>query len=81
MQEIAMVTHYFSNIGVAVIKLSDTLKVGDTIQFKGTTTEFDQEIESMQVDHENITEAKKGDEVGLKVKEKVRVGDKVLKKE
>ncbi|MFH1896345.1 MAG: translation elongation factor-like protein [bacterium] len=81
MQEIAKVTHYFSNIGVAVIKLSKALKVGDTIQFKGATTDFEQEIESMQVDHENIPEAKKGDEVGLKVKEKVRVGDKVLKKE
>jgi translation elongation factor EF-1alpha len=81
MKEIAEVTHYFSNIGVAVIKLSGTLKVGDVVQFKGASTEFDQTIDSMQVEHEPIPEAKNGDEVGLKVKDKVRPGDKVLLKE
>jgi len=81
MKEIAEVTHYFSNIGVAVIKLTGSLKIGDTIQFKGATTDFEQKVESMQVEHENISETKKGEEVGLKVKEKVRAGDKVLKKE
>lgn len=80
MKEVAEVTHYFTNIGVAVIKLSDTLKVGDTIQFKGANTDFEQEVESMQVEHEPIQEAKKGDEVGLKVKDKVKEGDKVLLK-
>jgi putative protease len=77
MKEIAEVTHYFTNIGVGVIKLSSTLKVDDTIHFKGATTDFEQVVESMQVEHESIPEAKKGDEVGLKVKEKVRKGDKV----
>ena len=81
MKEVAEVTHYFTNIGVAVIKLSGTLKVGDVIQFKGSSTDFEQEIESMQVEHEPIQEAKSGDEVGLKVKDKVKEGDKVLLKE
>lgn len=80
MKQVAEVTHYFSNIGVAVIKLSETLNVGQTVQFKGDTTDFEQTIESMQVDHENIEKAQKGDEVGLKVVDKVREGDKVLLK-
>ena len=81
MKEVAVVTHYFTNIGVAVIKLSADIKVGDTIQFQGSDTDFEQVVDSMQVEHEPIQEAKKGDEVGLKVKDKVKEGDKVLLKE
>lgn len=78
MQEIAKVTHYFNKIGVAVIELSGALSVGDTIKFEGKS-DFEQTVDSMQVDHENIESANAGEEIGLKVKEEVAVGDKVLK--
>ena len=55
------------------------MKVGDTIQVKGATTDFNQEIDSMQVDHNSVEEAKAGDAIGLKVKDKVREHDKVYK--
>ncbi len=74
------ITHYFDNIGVAVIKFSEGAKVGDKIRIVGgENTDFEQEIKSMQVEHENVEKAKKGDEVGMKVKEKVREGYKVYK--
>ena len=77
---IGKVTHYFSNIGVAVIELSDDLKVGDTIRIKGgLDTDFTQTVESMEMDHQKVTEAKKGDSVGLKVDQKVREGYSVYK--
>jgi translation elongation factor EF-1alpha len=55
------------------------LNVGDNIHIKGGTTDFEQKVESMQIEHENIDKAKKGDVIGLRVKEKVREGDEVYK--
>ena len=75
---IGAVTHYFGNIGVAVIELSDKLKAGDEIRIVGgEDTDFTQTAESMEVDHKKVEQAKKGDSVGLKVAEKVREGYKV----
>ena len=77
---IGKVVHYFDKIEVAVIALDAPLKVGETIRIAGgESTDFSQEVESMEVEHEKIKKAKKGDEVGLKVKEKVREGYKVYK--
>jgi len=77
---IGQVVHYFDKISVAVVKLFSPLKKGDEIRIAGgQETDFTQTVESMQVDHKNIDNAKKGDEVGLKVKEKVREGYKVYK--
>lgn len=76
---IGKVAHYFTNIGVAVIELEDTLKVGDEISIEGATTNFTQKVDSMQIEHDNVQEAKKGDSVGLKVVDKVREGDQVFK--
>ncbi len=74
------VTHFFGNIGVAVIKLSAPLKVGDEIRIVGgEETDFNQTVDSMEVEHKKIKSAKKGDEVGMKAKEKVREGYKVYK--
>lgn len=73
------ITHYFNNIGVGVIELSGVLKVGDTIRIIGGETDFTQEIESMEVEHEKVEKAKKGEAVGLKVSQKVREGYKVYK--
>ena len=77
---IGQIVHYFGKIEVAVIKLSAPISEGDVIHIVGgEETDFEQTAESMQVDHKEIKKAKKGDEVGLKVKEKVREGYKVFK--
>jgi len=76
---IGKVTHYFGNIGVAVLELTDTLKVGDTIRIVGGTTDFTQTVDSMEIEHKKVEEAKKGDSIGLKVSKKVSEGYKVYK--
>lgn len=76
---IGKVSHYFSNIGVAVIELSDGLKAGDTIRITGGETDFNQQVESMEIEHQKVETAKKGDSVGLKMQQKVREGYKVYK--
>jgi putative protease len=77
---IGKITHYFSNIEVAVINLSSPLKIGDTIRIVGgQETDFDQEVDSMQIDHKEMKSAKKGDSVGMKIDEKVHEGYKVFK--
>lgn len=77
---IGKITHYFSNIEVAVIELSSSLKEGDTIRVVGgKETDFEQEVKSMQIDHKEVKSGKKGDSVGMKIKEKVHEGYKVYK--
>ena len=78
--EIGKITHFFSKIGVAVIELKKPLKAGDTIAIKGPTTDFEQRVDSMQIEHENVTEAKAGQSIGLKVAERARETDAVYKK-
>ena len=70
--EVGKVTHFFSKISVAVIELSATLSVGDRIAVKGPTTDFEQTVESMQIEHENVKKAEKGQSIGLRVSERVR---------
>jgi len=74
---IGKITHYFGKISVAIVELSGVLKAGDRIHVKGGTTDFEQDISSIQIEHENVEKAKKGDAIGLKVDEKVREGDEV----
>jgi putative protease len=76
---IGRVSHYFSKIGVAVIDLSDSLKVGETIRISGGETDFTQTVESLQSEHQDIKEAKTGDSIGIKVVQKVREDYKVYK--
>lgn len=76
---IGIVTHYFPKVRAAVIKLKSSLAIGDTIKIKGHTTDFSQNITSMQIDHVPITAAKKGDEIGLLVNSRVRQHDAVYK--
>ena len=78
-KRVGLISHYFSQIGVAVVDLSKALKVGDVIRVKGSTSDFEQKVDSMQVDKEPVEKAKKGQSIGLKVSEKVRVGDEVYK--
>jgi len=77
--KIGEITHYFTNISVGVIELKDTLSVEDTIHIKGATTDFEQKVESMQIEHENVEKAEAGQSIGLKVKEHVRESDVVYK--
>ena len=76
---IGKVSHYFSNICVAVIELTDSLKIGETIRVVGGETDFEQVVDSMEVDHKKVEKAKKGDGIGLKINQKVREGYKVYK--
>ena len=80
-KKVGKVEHYYTNIGVGVIKLSGTLKVGDKIRIKGATTDFEQKVDSMQIEKDKIKEAKKGKSIGLKVKDHVRQNDVVYKVE
>jgi len=73
------IIHYFPHVSAGVIKLAKDLKSGDTVQIKGHTTDFKQAVDSLQVDHVSVAEAKKGQEIGLKVKSRVRIGDTVYK--
>ena len=75
---IGKITHYFDKISVAIVELSGVLKVGDRVHIKGNSTDFEQDISSIQIEHEDMKKAKKGDAIGVKVDEKVREGDEVL---
>ena len=77
--EIGTVTDFFAKPVVAGIELSGTLRVGDRIHIKGSTTDMELPVESMQIERADITEAKRGDLVGIKVPDRVRRGDKVYK--
>lgn len=78
--KIGKITHYFDQIGVAVLEVEDkSVSVGDTIKIVGSGGEFEQVIESMQLEHEKVETAEKGTSVGLKVTEKVKKGDQVYK--
>jgi putative protease len=77
-KKIGFVSNYFSKISVAAIEITDgTLSIGDTLHFLGHTTDYETTIHSMQIEHKSVTEAIKGDGVGVKVPERVRKGDKV----
>ncbi len=76
---VGKVTHFYNKISVAVVELCDELKLGDKIAIRGKTTNFEQVVESMQIEHKPIEVAKPGDKIGLKVKERVREGDVVYK--
>ncbi len=77
-KEVGLISGYFAHVEVAAIKLSNKLKVGDKIHIKGHTTDFEQEVKSMQIKNKEVKEAKKGDHVGIKVEGKVRPNDKVF---
>jgi len=79
-ERIGVVTHYFSHLAVAVLKLeAATLRVGDTIHFRGHTTDFSQRVESLQVEHASVMEVGPKDDFGLKVINHVREHDVVYK--
>jgi len=79
-KQIGEVSNYFEHVSVAAIKLEAPLKAGDMIEFRGGEVDFEQKVESMQIQHKQVNAAKKGDEIGIKVTGKVRKGYKVFKK-
>ena len=78
-ERVGIVKDYFAKVGVAGIDLEGTLRVGDTIHIKGHTTDLEQVVESMQIEHDQVEEAKSGDAIGIKVNDRCRGGDVVYK--
>ena len=79
METIGQIDGYFAHPSVAKVDLTAPLKIGDTIYIKGHTTDFQQIVESMQVDHQPVQEARPGQSVGLKVKDRCRKCDAVYR--
>ncbi len=77
--KIGKITHYYGKIGVGVIKLSKDLAVGDMIKVKGNNRDFTQSVSSMQLEHESLPSAKKGQNIGLKLDQPAKAGDEVFK--
>jgi hypothetical protein len=74
---IGIVTHFYNEISVAIVKFNKKVPVGTILHFNGATTDFKEPVKSMQFDHEAIAVAPKGKQIGIKVKKRVREGDKV----
>ena len=78
--KVGKVTHYYDKIGVAIVELDGTLAVGDKIKFiRGGEDLFEQEVKSIQIEHEEVDSAKKGDVIGLETDEEVKEGAEVFK--
>ena len=78
-KRVGVVVGYFAKIGVAGIDVEGKLRAGDTIHIQGHTTDLEQTVESIQIEHEQVDEANKGDAIGIKVSERCRGGDIVYK--
>ena len=79
-EKIGVVEHYFDKISVAAIRITEgNLKVGDKIHIKGHTSDFEQTVDSIQIEHERVEEAKPGDSIGIKITDRVREHDEVFK--
>ncbi len=78
--QVGYITHFFSKISVAVVELTEPLSVGDHILIKGPSTDFEQVVDSMQIEHQNIQRAQSGQSIGLKTLQQVKEKDVVYKK-
>ena len=76
---IGEVTHFYNRISVAVLDLAETIRLGDEVHILGHTTDFRQQITSLQIEHQSVEEAGPGQDVAMLVEERVRNGDKVFK--
>lgn len=77
--KVGKITHYYDKIGVAVVEILDSLSVGETIKISGHGREFTQTVNSMQIEHEEIKEAKKGQVVGMKMEQEAKEDDEVFR--
>ena len=79
-EQVAVIVKFFAKPSVAALEVTNgTIKVGDVLKYQGHTTDFTEEVTSLQIDNQAVEEAKKGDLVGVRVKERVRENDKVYK--
>jgi putative protease len=78
-KKVGTVSHYYTHLGVAAVVLEGALSVGDTIHIKGHTSDFTQKVDSIQIEHQDVDKADKGDNIGIKVVEHARVHDEVYK--
>ena len=79
LREVGKIAHFFSRINVAVIEVTETISVGDRIFIKGPTTDIEQTINSMEIEHKKVKQATAGQSVGMKVDGYVRENDTVYK--
>ncbi|MBD3205836.1 hypothetical protein GF319_05755 [Candidatus Bathyarchaeota archaeon] len=77
--KVGEITHFFTDINVAVIELTDTLEEGDRIKVEGATTDFEHTVRSMEIEHEHVEIAEAGQSIGLKIPQRAREGDTVYK--
>jgi len=80
LEEVGHIIHFFPKISVAIVELTESLSVGDTITVKGPMTNFEQKVDSMQIEHKSVKKAEAGQSIGLKVAERVKERDVVYKK-
>ena len=80
-KRVGTVTHYFDHISVAVLSLTDTIRVGDSLHFLGHATDFKQEVTSLQIEHKPVEAAKPGEDVAVKVAQRVHPNDSVFRVE
>jgi len=78
-KKIGEIIHFYSKIKVGIVQLSSGLEVGDNIRIIGGEVDFDQSVQSMEIDKKKVSKAKKGDSIGLEFSQKVRKGYKVYK--
>jgi translation elongation factor EF-1alpha len=78
-ERIGRISNYYNKLGVATIVIENELAVGDRIHIKGHTTDFTQNLESMQIEHKKVEHAKEGDSIGIKIKEHAREHDVIYK--
>jgi len=78
---VGIVKHFYPKISVAVIEATDEIKLGDRIAIRGKTTNIEQVVESMEIEHQKVETVKPGESFGMKVADRVREGDKVYKLE
>jgi len=77
-KKVGQIVHFYDKISVGIVKLSSPVTQGNTLKFKGNSTDFEQTLTDMQLDHKDIEKAKKGQEVGIKVDAPVKEGDEVF---
>ena len=79
MKKVGKVKPFYATIGVALVEVEGTLKVGDKVKFEGHGADFEQEVTSLQVNHEQVQKASAGDIIGMKTDQKVKEGTEVKK--
>jgi putative protease len=78
-KRVGKVTHYFDHLNVAVLALTESIRVGETLHFLGHSTDFKQQVTSLQIEHKAVEVAKPGEDVAMKVDQRVHPNDAIFK--